>query len=140
LEHHNIKILIVDDSKIAIKTISKLFEKTHPDITVYSATNMHDAGELLLQHQFDTIFLDLNIETPLDGELILEVLDEANSKVPVMIISSDQKSTEKMLQKFPKLNLVPFGKTFNTTNIQLSVYKITKLLELSHSKKPKPLN
>jgi DNA-binding NtrC family response regulator len=109
--------------------ITKVFGKVLPDVEVVSTDNLHDAGELLMLQTYQTIFLDLNVESPLDGEMFLEVLDEMENKTPVMVISSDRVSTDRMIEKFPNLNLVPFGKTFNTTNIQLSVYQSTSQLK-----------
>ena len=126
----DIQVLVIDDSKLTRKTIEKLFCKNLPDVSVISVDNMHDAGELIMQHRFEVIFLDLNVETAMDGELVLEVLEESSDDTPVMLISSDKTAIQRMLSRFPSLNLVAFGKSFNATNVQLSIYNMTKKLSI----------
>jgi len=57
--------------------------------TVTYADNVASALNLLSKHEFDYIFLDLNLREDLDGLRILEYVHEQQKNIPVFIVTGD---------------------------------------------------
>jgi len=88
------KCLIVEDSKVIIQIITQLVRKISLESyreydCISYADNVASALNLLSKHQFDYIFLDLNLREDLDGLRVLEYVHEQQKNIPVFIVTGD---------------------------------------------------
>jgi len=78
-----IKVIIVEDSRLARNELKELI-KNHPELEVIAeAENVDTAYELITQHQPQLIFLDINMPEK-DGFALLEMLDD----VPAVVFTT----------------------------------------------------
>jgi DNA-binding response OmpR family regulator/class 3 adenylate cyclase len=82
----NLRILVVDDSKEAVKVISNILRKEHYDVSF--ALSGKEALELLKFHEYDLILLDIKMPG-MDGFEVFEKInrDERTKDIPVIFIS-----------------------------------------------------
>lgn len=88
------RCLIVEDSKVIVQIITQLvrkisFENYSDCDTVTYADNVLLALNLLSKHEFDYIFLDLNLREDLDGLRVLEYVRKQQMNIPVFIVTGD---------------------------------------------------
>jgi len=88
------KCLIVEDSKVIVQIITQLvrkisFENYSDCDTVTFSENVPLALNLLSKHEFDYIFLDLNLRENLDGLRVLEYVRTQQNDIPVFIVTGD---------------------------------------------------
>lgn len=81
---NKIKLLIVDDEKIAIKNLEHVLKKEGYEIK--TTTNGQNALKLLNRHDFDVVLTDLKMEK-VDGMQILKRCKEANPDLEVIMIT-----------------------------------------------------
>ncbi|MCF6309854.1 MAG: response regulator [Sulfurimonas sp.] len=100
------KYLVVDDSKLARKSLIKLLEKNVEDSNIYSATNGQEAIDLMKKEKISIIFLDLTMPI-MDGYETLPKLLKINQNAKVVIISADVqvKAREKVIKLGAKLHV-----------------------------------
>jgi two-component system chemotaxis response regulator CheY len=90
LDTEDLTVLLVDDSMISLKYISKILN----DIGVVNITQSHngkEAFELINNHYFDLIITDYNMPE-MDGlQLINAVRQDSNQKaIPILMVTSEQ--------------------------------------------------
>lgn len=94
-----INILIVDDSSVMRKMISKTIKISGIGIdTIFEAENGKEGLELLNQHWIDVLFIDVNMPI-MDG---MEMLDHVRNRpdtkdLPILIVSTE--SNEKRIRE-----------------------------------------
>ncbi|VAX34604.1 Response regulator of zinc sigma-54-dependent two-component system [hydrothermal vent metagenome] len=81
---NRIKLLIVDDEKIAIKNLEHVLNKEGYEIKTTS--NGQNALKLLSRHEFDVVLTDLKMEK-VDGMQILKRCKESNPDLEVIMIT-----------------------------------------------------
>ncbi len=79
-------ILIVDDSRFSRSTFRKALSSEGYEIL--EAVNGRDGLEMIQKHQPDCVLLDM-LMPELDGNEVLEVLNEQGIEVPVIIVTAD---------------------------------------------------
>jgi|YNPMSStandDraft_2_1061718.scaffolds.fasta_scaffold01260_3 CheY-like chemotaxis protein len=97
------KVLIVDDSIISRKMITKLISKH--TFQIDEAVNGQQALAKIHSTQYDIIFLDL-LMPDIDGIQILSVLNKKRNPTKVVVISADIQETTK--QKCKELGAFAF--------------------------------
>jgi len=97
------KVLIVDDSLISRRMISKLISKHNFQID--EAVNGQQALEKIRATQYDIVFLDL-LMPDVNGLQILSDLKKENCPTKVIVISADIQETTK--QKCKELGAFAF--------------------------------
>lgn len=80
-------VLICDDSNLARKQVLRSLPDSLSS-NAQLATNGAEALELLKNHQFDVLFLDLTMPV-IDGVGVLEGIKEAGIGIDVFVISAD---------------------------------------------------
>lgn len=94
-----INILIVDDSSVMRKMISKTIKISGIEIdTIFEAENGKEGLEVLNQHWIDVLFIDVNMPI-MDG---MEMLDHVRNRpdtkdLPILIVSTE--SNEKRIRE-----------------------------------------
>lgn len=88
------RCLIVEDSKAIALIMTKLVRKTSFERysecdTVTCADSVPNALSLLLDQQFDYVFLDLNLSEDLDGLRVLEYVRQQQKNIPVFIVTGN---------------------------------------------------
>ncbi len=81
---NKIKLLIVDDEKIAVKNLEYVLKKEGYEIKTTS--NGQNALKLLSKHEFDVVLTDLKMEK-VDGMQILKRCKESNPDLEVIMIT-----------------------------------------------------
>ncbi|MFY0663609.1 MAG: response regulator [Natronospirillum sp.] len=91
---HEMRILLVDDSRMARKHIRRTLEKMGAS-TFVEAENGKQAVQLLLQEPFDVIFTDYNMPE-MDGRELTEFVRQqpALSHLPILMVSSEANETQ----------------------------------------------
>lgn len=82
------KVLIVDDSKLARLSLIKTVKKIEPHIDVFQAENGAIALELFKQEGPRIVFLDLTMPV-MDGYEALEKILEIDPDTQVVIVTAD---------------------------------------------------
>ena len=88
------RCLIVEDSKAIAQIMTKLVRKTSFERysecdSVSCADSVSNALNLLLEQQFDYVFLDLNLSEDLDGLRVLEYVRQQQKNIPVFIVTGN---------------------------------------------------
>lgn len=83
------KVAVIDDDTPFIDMIQELLEDE--GYTVVSCKNGGDAHGFVKEHQPDIVVLDVRLETPDAGWLVLELLqlDPTTSAIPIILCSAD---------------------------------------------------
>lgn len=83
-----IKVLIVDDSKLARMAVAKALNAHHPDWTRIEATNADEALDLVAKTSPDVALLDFNMPGR-DGLSLASDLRALNPTMPIALISAN---------------------------------------------------
>ena len=120
---NNLTILIVEDNKIVVMGIKKIYSKHIPDANIISAENGLEAFKLLSKIDNDqqlpcVILLDINMPI-LNGIEFLEIIkkDERLNKIPVVI-----HTTSSNLEDYNTCKSIGIS-GFYVKNIDFSTYK-----------------
>lgn len=89
------KVLVVDDSKIARMGVIKSLRGVHPDAEIIQAINGQEAVELYQQERPDVVFLDLTMPV-MDGYEALKKIKEIDEEAQVIVVSADIQSEAKL--------------------------------------------
>jgi DNA-binding NarL/FixJ family response regulator len=84
----SIKVLIVDDSKLARMSVAKALNASHPDWIRIEATNADEALELARRSPVDVALLDFNMPGR-DGLVLAAELRALYPELPVAVISAN---------------------------------------------------
>ncbi|MEW5831416.1 MAG: response regulator [Campylobacterota bacterium] len=90
------KILAVDDSKVARLFLIKTLKEVEPGAQILEAENGLVALELFKEHAPDIVFLDLTMPV-MDGYQALREIMALNPKAQVVIVSADIQSQAQAL-------------------------------------------
>lgn len=82
------KILVVDDSKLARLSLIKILKELEPNFEIIEADNGLSAVMLYQEHSPVAVFLDLTMPI-MDGYKALEKMIALNSKAQVVIVTAD---------------------------------------------------
>lgn len=82
------KILVVDDSKLARLTLIKTLKEYEPSAEIYEAENGAIGVELFKAEKPGIVFLDLTMPV-MDGYEALGLIMENDSKAQVVVVSAD---------------------------------------------------
>lgn len=82
-------VAVIDDDTVFIDLMRELLEDE--GYSVLSCKNGREAFALVREHNPDVIVLDLRLETPDAGWLVLEMLrlDPATADIPIILCSAD---------------------------------------------------
>lgn len=80
------RIMIVDDSWLARKTMAKIIESLGHEVV--QAEDGKEALEIIADSAPDCLLLDLLMPT-MDGFQVMEALNEKAARIPVIILSAD---------------------------------------------------
>lgn len=89
------KILIVDDSKIARMGVMKSLKNIRPDADFYQAVNGLEAVETYKREKPDVVFLDLTMPV-MDGYEALKEIIGIDKNAQVIVISADIQNEAKL--------------------------------------------
>jgi CheY-like chemotaxis protein len=89
-----LKVLIVDDSKIARMGVIKSLKEIQPEAELFQATNGLEAVELFKKEKPDVVFLDLTMPV-MDGYEALKKIIEIDKEAQVIVVSADIQSEAK---------------------------------------------
>ncbi len=89
------KVLVVDDSKIARMSVIKSLKEIAPDAEVLQATNGLEALEIFQKEQPQVVFLDLTMPV-MDGYEALKRIIEIDKEAQVIVVSADIQSEAKL--------------------------------------------
>jgi len=90
-----LKILIVDDSKIARMSVIKSLKVVKPDAELVQATNGLEAVDLYEKERPDVVFLDLTMPV-MDGYEALKRIREMDKEAQIIVVSADIQSEAKL--------------------------------------------
>jgi two-component system chemotaxis response regulator CheY len=90
-----LKVLVVDDSKIARMSVIKSLKEIAPDAEVLQATNGLEALEIFQKEQPQVVFLDLTMPV-MDGYEALKRIIEIDKEAQVIVVSADIQSEAKL--------------------------------------------
>lgn len=85
------KILVVDDSKLARLSLIKTLKEFEPSAEFIEAENGEVAVELFKTYAPRVVFLDLTMPV-MDGYTALKIIMDMNPKVQVVVVSADIQS------------------------------------------------
>jgi len=83
-----VKILVVDDSKLARLTLIKTLKEYEPSAEIYEAENGAIAVELFKAENPSAVFLDLTMPV-MDGYEALKLIMQVNPNAQVVVVSAD---------------------------------------------------
>lgn len=116
------RFLIVEDNKLMAEILAQILRKCSNPREVIKVSNVAMAQRVLIDasDRIDAIFLDLNIENPLDGIELLGYIRKNLPKMPVAIITSESETdvVKKVLSHQPQDYLIK----------PLSVHKVQRSL------------
>ena len=100
------KVLIVDDSKLARLSLMKVLLEYVDKEDCIQATNGQEAVDQMKEHMPNLVFLDLTMPV-MDGYAALPKLLELNPKAQVIVVSADiqEKAQEMVLSLGAKLHV-----------------------------------
>lgn len=89
------KVLVVDDSKIARMSVIKSLKEIMPDAEALQATNGLEALEIFQKEKPKVVFLDLTMPI-MDGYEALKKIMEIDKAAQVIVVSADIQSEAKL--------------------------------------------
>ena len=107
-EHMRLKILLVDDSRVALNSLKKIIDTIAPGQTILEARNGKDALEVMKQDRPDFVCLDASMPV-MDGDVTLMHI-MVRSPAPVTLISGIEPSKVEEIMDFLRLGAVDFLK------------------------------
>ena len=118
------RFLIVEDNKLMAEILAQIIRKCTTPKDIIKASNLAAAQKLLVDSNswIDAVFLDLNIEKPLDGLELLSFIKKNLPDMPVSIITSesDAEVVKQVLSHQPQDYLV---KPLSVKQVQRSLEK-----------------
>jgi len=90
-----LKVLVVDDSKIARMGVIKSIKEVYPNAQLLQAINGLEAVELYEKENPDVVFLDLTMPV-MDGYEALGKIMEINKEAQVIVITADIQNEAKL--------------------------------------------
>ena len=90
-----LKILVVDDSKIARMGVIKSLKEIVGDVEIFQATNGLEAVEIFKDEKPSVVFLDLTMPV-MDGYEALKKIIEIDKNAQVIVVSADIQSEAKL--------------------------------------------
>lgn len=116
----NFSILVCDDSTVARKQVVRCLNEC-VSAEVMQACNGREALDLLNQHSFDLLCLDLTMPE-VDGVKVLETIKEQKIECFVLVISADIQV--EMKQRVAKLGAIDFiNKPIDKVRLQKILHK-----------------
>ncbi len=105
------KVLIVDDSNFSQKITASLLKEYLTDLEIYFAANGQEGFQTYTEISPDFVFADL-LMPELNGEGMIQLIREHDSKAKVIILSADvQKSVKTAMEKYGVIAFI--NKPFN---------------------------
>ncbi|MGF1726391.1 response regulator [Photobacterium nomapromontoriensis] len=83
------RFLIIEDNKMMANILAQLLRKSTNINKLYYAPGVKQAYALLLRKKIDCVFLDLNLESPLDGMEILDFIQKQHPDLSVVVVTGD---------------------------------------------------
>jgi CheY-like chemotaxis protein len=106
-KRENVKILVVDDSKLARLFLIKTLRELEPGAEILEAENGLVALELFKQESPSAVFLDLTMPV-MDGYEALKEIMQINRKAQVVVVSADiQAQAQAMVLEMGAKMMVP---------------------------------
>jgi len=90
-----LKVLVVDDSKIARMGVIKSLKEIASDVELFQATNGLEAVEMYEKERPQVVFLDLTMPV-MDGYEALKRIIEIDKEAQVIVVSADIQSEAKL--------------------------------------------
>ncbi len=121
------RFLIIEDNKLMAEVLAQIIRKCISPKEIMKASNIASAQKLIIDssYKIDAIFLDLNIEKPLDGLELLSYIKRTLPNMPVSIITSENETevVRKVLSHQPADYLI---KPLSVQKVQRSLAKFNR--------------
>lgn len=118
------RFLIIEDNKLMAEVLSQIIRKCISPKEIIKVSNIASAQKIIIDssYKIDAIFLDLNIEKPLDGLDLLSYIKRTLPNMPVAIITSENETevVKKVLSHQPNDYLM---KPLSVQKVQRSLAK-----------------
>lgn len=95
------KVLIVDDEKEIVEFLSNFLRRKN--IKVFCATNVEEAIDIFIKERPELVFLDIKMDMPEDGFVVLEKIREVASEEETKVIMLTGKEERSAMIKSKKL-------------------------------------
>lgn len=83
------RFMIIEDNKMMAQILTQLLRKCAKPQSIIHTTSPQTAVNALINNTLDCVFLDLNLEKPLDGIPVLQFIKKQFPSLPVVIVSGD---------------------------------------------------
>ena len=121
------RFLIIEDNKLMAEVLAQIIRKCISPKEIIKVSNIASAQKLIIDssYKIDAIFLDLNIEKPLDGLELLSYIKRTLPDMPVSIITSENETevVKKVLSHQPTDYLI---KPLSVQKVQRSLAKFNR--------------
>lgn len=127
-EISRVKILIVNDSNLSQKVISRLLRKFLDNVDIYFASDGQEGFDTYKNIKPNYVFMDLLMSTTLDGKSMLKLIKEYNNQANILVISAEvQKSVREEMEKY---NIIEFiNRPFNEEKAKLICNEIKNYIK-----------
>ncbi|WP_233353265.1 response regulator [Photobacterium chitinilyticum] len=119
--------MIIEDNKLMAEVLAQIIRKCISPKEIIKVSNIASAQKLIIDssYKIDAIFLDLNIEKPLDGLELLSYIKRTLPDMPVSIITSENETevVKKVLSHQPTDYLI---KPLSVQKVQRSLAKFNR--------------
>lgn len=121
------RFLIIEDNKMMANILAQLLRKSTNINKLYYAPGVQQAYALLLRNKVDCVFLDLNLESPLDGIEVLDFIHKQYPDLSVVIVTGDSEieTVKRVISYNPSGYIVKplsLSKVINSLNKANNVY------------------
>ena len=117
-------ILIADDHPLFREALSYIIDSALPGSTVQHATNYQETSALLAEHQFNLVFVDLDMPDS-NGLTNLALLKKTYPTTPMLVVSAHEESD--VIQSCIKLNASAYIiKSSSPDEIKLAIKSVLK--------------
>jgi CheY-like chemotaxis protein len=96
-----LRVLIVDDSKLARMVMGSAFRRIRPEWELIEATNADDALDAILTRSVDIALVDFNMPGT-DGLQLVASIRKTHQKMPVAVVSANLQ--EEIIARARELN------------------------------------
>ncbi|MHA2366032.1 MAG: response regulator [Candidatus Hodarchaeales archaeon] len=116
-----VKILIIDDDRFWLKTLTKFVESIYElDIDIYNGINGEDGLKIIDEHPIEVIICDYDLPD-MNGAEVLERIHKINPKILRILVSGYEKNK---IESFEKARIHYFlQKPPNPEEIQEIIYQ-----------------